>query len=668
MTGTPSGGGAPPAPAFARLAGAAARRLWAWSAPIACALFVLAGAAVVDDYGVTTDEGTQRDLAIATAAYVFDGDDALLGDWNRVFGPAFELPLLFAERALGLEDARDIHLARHLLTHAFFALGGFFCSLLAYRLTGSRFAALAALLLFLLHPRLYAHSFFNSKDIPFLAMFAICLFLAHRAFRGGGAGAFALCGIGVGVLVNMRVAGVLLFAAVLGMRGLDLLQAADGRERRRVLAAGGAFALAAALALYATWPWLWTDPLGRFAEAWASMASRPSYGPQLFRGEWFAPEDFPSSYAPVWFSITTPPLALLLGLAGAAAAALAAASRPREALRNGDRRFGLLLLACFALPPLAAALAGSTLYDGWRHLYFLYAPWCLLAAIGLTRLAAFAAARHGEGGRWAVRVLAVLGLAAALAPIVRLHPQQQAWFNLLADRETPEYLRTQYVIDYWGHPYRELLEHLLERWPDREIRVLDRHQHRINRAILPEAERRRVVLVRDDPDFRLTAFPEANFDDWIGAGTSSPRLVWARKAYGYTVAAVVAPEDRPPDPEAWLARFGALAASAPALRSRFHVHLEGRTLHYLRDDCAASDADARFFLHVTPLDADDLPEERRASGFANLDFAFADRGLRYGGRCMASAPLPDYGVARVATGQFEDGARLWEGEFAVGDR
>ena len=122
----------------------------------------------------------------------------------------------------------------------------------------------------------------------------------------------------------------------------------------------------------------------------------------------------------------------------------------------------------------------------------------------------------------------------------------------------------------------------------------------------------------------------------------------------------------PLDPEAWLARFEAAAAVEPALRSTFGVHVEGRTLHYTREGCAASDVEARFFLHVAPLDPADLPEERRAAGFDNLDFAFGDRGLRYGGRCLASVPLPDYGAARVVTGQFEGGARLWEGEFAVG--
>ncbi len=123
----------------------------------------------------------------------------------------------------------------------------------------------------------------------------------------------------------------------------------------------------------------------------------------------------------------------------------------------------------------------------------------------------------------------------------------------------------------------------------------------------------------------------------------------------------------PLDAGAWRARHEALAAAAPALSSAFGVHVEGRTLHYVRESCADADTAARFFLHVTPLDAADLPEERREAGFANLDFAFGDRGLRYEGRCLASVRLPDYGLARVRTGQFEGDARLWEGEIAFGE-
>ena len=131
------------------------------------------------------------------------------------------MPLIIAERLLGLEDSRAVYLSRRLITHAFFLIGGFFAWLLAYRLFGSRLVALFAMLIFLLHPRIYAHSFFNTKDLPFLSAFMVSLYLIHRAFRRDSVWAFALCGVGVALLTGVRVMGLMLIPAVLGMLALD---------------------------------------------------------------------------------------------------------------------------------------------------------------------------------------------------------------------------------------------------------------------------------------------------------------------------------------------------------------------------------------------------------------------------------------------------------------
>ena len=173
--------------------------------------FALAGALVAADYGVTGDESMPRALAAVTATYMIGADDALLQHRHRAYGMAFELPLLFIELAMGLEDSRSIHLTRHILSHLFFLVGGWFCYLLAHRMGGSRLVALAAMLLFLLHPRLYAHSFFNNKDVPFHSMFMIVLFLIHRAFRKDDFAAFISCGMAVGVLINIRIRAYRLF-------------------------------------------------------------------------------------------------------------------------------------------------------------------------------------------------------------------------------------------------------------------------------------------------------------------------------------------------------------------------------------------------------------------------------------------------------------------------
>ena len=180
---------------------------------------------------------------------------------------------------------------------------------------GSRWVALLAMLLFLLHPRLYAHSFFNSKDIPFTVMFIIGLYLTHQAFRRDTVGAFALLGIVAGLAVNMRPFALLLPAAVLAMRGLDWGFAFNPMRRKRVLVTGGVFAAAALLAVYVSQPYYWENPL-RFFDSLPTLSQHPTVLEQLFQGRAILSDAVPPQYIPVWFGITAPPVALLLGAWG----------------------------------------------------------------------------------------------------------------------------------------------------------------------------------------------------------------------------------------------------------------------------------------------------------------------------------------------------------------
>ena len=108
-------------------------------------------------------------------------------------------------------------------------------------------------------------------------------------------------------------------------------------------------------------------------------------------------------------------------------------------------------------------------------------------------------------------------------------------------------------------------------------------------------------------------------------------------------------------------------ARQPTAQGDFDVYLDdsdGRTLTYIREPCAATGAEAPFFLHVTPVRVRDLPARRRRAGFDNLDFRLEDHGGSFDGKCVASLRLPDYDIAAMRTGQHQPGAReLWRVEF-----
>ena len=105
--------------------------------------------------------------------------------------------------------------------------------------------------------------------------------------------------------------------------------------------------------------------------------------------------------------------------------------------------------------------------------------------------------------------------------------------------------------------------------------------------------------------------------------------------------------------------------------SEFHVHLDetGNALIYVREVCSSKNIGPPFFLHVRPVDEEDIPDRFREHSFEHLGFIFSDYGFMQDGRCYAKRLLPDYDIAEIRTGQFirhEDGTyeSIWRKHFA----
>ena len=104
----------------------------------------------------------------------------------------------------------------------------------------------------------------------------------------------------------------------------------------------------------------------------------------------------------------------------------------------------------------------------------------------------------------------------------------------------------------------------------------------------------------------------------------------------------------------------------PAIRADWDVYLVKNSLVYVKEQCTPEDVEPTFFLHLYPVDLNDLPSHRQQYGFDNLDFAFKGHRLfMKEGVCIARRELLDYGIATLRTGQYTDEGRVWEDSFDV---
>ena len=108
------------------------------------------------------------------------------------------------------------------------------------------------------------------------------------------------------------------------------------------------------------------------------------------------------------------------------------------------------------------------------------------------------------------------------------------------------------------------------------------------------------------------------------------------------------------------------SSAGPEIRSNFDVYIDDGRLLYVKESCNAEDRGTPFFLHVFPVDENDLPAGREESSFDNLGFELMDIGGMHDGGCFATVGLPQYEIASIRTGQVADDVETWRAYYNFG--
>ena len=295
-------------------------------------------------------------------------------------------------------------------------------------------------------------------------------------------------------------------------------------------------------------------------------------------------------------------------------------------MRNTRLRFGLLLAGCFALPIITVILLDANIYQGWRHGYFLWAPFALLAAWGLHGVAETLRLRLLRAAGYAA---AGAGLAATVISMALIHPNEQAFFNFSVDRVQPNFLRTQYHIEHWGNAVRQGFEWLLQSdaIPSGADIASDRYWP--NRDILPNDAREKISW-NPSPDAFVIRHVSLERPD---------RAVYSLRVYNNTIMTIERKADL-------RAVYAATQTREPDIAAAYDAYRLDDAVALVMEPCAPSFlTETAIILRATPDDPADLPLEREGKRFEPLNFRLVEYGAFFDGKCVASIPLPDYPVA-----------------------
>jgi hypothetical protein len=493
--------------------------------------FLVIGLSIYKDFGVYFDEAAQVTIGDLNYQYIKTGDYSKL-NYQVFYGAVFELATIFSTRFLPPNwHYADLYFVRHLdVFLTFWASGIAFFWLIKKKFNSWKLGLLGSAFLFF-SPVIFGNAFYNSKDIPLLAMYIFSLLTLTLFLERPGWLTAAAHALSSAILIDIRLLGMIIPALTVGLALLQMI-VPNRKEwapnpRRLVMLTLVYLGLMAGLIIL-FFPAIWPNPLQLILSTFQNMTHRSwTCCCNLMLGNCYNYEQIPWFHVPVWMGVTTPPLYLVLFFLGLFPAVGAFRTAPWLHLTR-EKWQALLYLGALFLPVLAIVMARTVVYNGWRHMYFIYAPFLVLAVGGFDAAQRWLKARYNA--RAAAAVLGLVTLATFVSTgvfMIQAHPYEFVYFNFLAGRDMAE-VKQNYELDYWGLSYTDGLRYILKNDTRSPIRINSNIKSIAEFSfILPDEDQARLKIVETpaEADYYLTDYymhpadydyPNEFYSVWVG--------------------------------------------------------------------------------------------------------------------------------------------------------
>lgn len=390
------------------------------------------------DYGQSGDEWLEIEYGRDIYNYFFAGDKQALDYSNKslqyqgmeLYGGFTDYYSEIAHRMFPNVPILDVK-------HFFYAIEGalmmIFTGLIAFRLSRKWSVGTVALLFIIFSPRIFGESMNNPKDIPHALGYAMAMYgliallqdFPRKMLRNA-----LILAVGFGITFGQRPAGGLLQACyIVFFIGLYYflnkefavqLKADNSKLMKRLaLFVCVAFLVGAAIG-FSAWPFGLQSPISNSLVSLKGMTNRDIVLRVLFDGEYRYNNNMPWYYEFKWIVISNP-LVVIAGVIIFLALVL-------KAIKHYGMFTVIFLAFCSFFPLLYMIYKNSSVHDTWRHVFFVYVFWVIMAALGWNLLMIFIKEIKYQR---LLPFVAILGLLPTIAWTFRSHPNQYVYFNEL---------------------------------------------------------------------------------------------------------------------------------------------------------------------------------------------------------------------------------------------
>ena len=471
-------------------------------------IFIVIGLTSIKDYGVSSDEYNSRLKGFITLNYLGekispaitakfkkDKNFTKLHETRKIkyYGVVFETPAAFLETILGIKNKNNQFLFKHYLTFFTFILSLFFF----YKLLNNRFdswkLSLLGVVMIFLSPRIFANSFYNNKDIVFLSFFIFSIYFAFRFIDKPSNKNIILSALFCALTIDIRLVAVILPAALLLVFFLNELK--NKKKIKYIFNRLFSFLFFLIFFVIIFWPYLWSNPIKNFYEAFVQMTNYPHEIYNLFKGEYVSSQSLPISYLPTWIIYTTPIWYIILFFIGIFY--LFKNLFKKEKI-NKDLLILLILFSVFFI----VIFLGSTFYNGWRQLFFLYPLIIYFSIYAVFNMSVFLKDKF----KFILTFVFLFSFINTSYWMIKNHPHQYVYFNFLAGKD----FNKKFEMDYWGLSYKENIEFLLDYHKAGKINLFNLSHNKLYYSLMGfnEKQKSRINVVKypEDADYFMTNY------------------------------------------------------------------------------------------------------------------------------------------------------------------